>query len=189
MDNQNEGEEEVVAPEVETEEEATEATEEESKEESVDAYKARLQRAEKKIERLKLEKTVEKKVEAKVKEKTGELDETQLDYLDLKGITEQDDVDLIQKVMLKTGQTVRQALKDDYVQSKLKALQADREVKSATPSSSKRSGSGGSNDLAVAIAKYEQSGYRDLPADFKLRSAVINAVVDKQDTNKPAWHR
>lgn len=121
-----------------------------------------------------------------VQKTTGELDETQLDYLDLKGITESEDIDVIQRIMAKTGQTVRQALKDDYVQAKLAELKAARDVKDATPSSTRRTGQGPVDGLELAIAKFEQTGV--LPTDFALRSAVINAKVEKENTNKPAWH-
>lgn len=120
--------------------------------------------------------------------KTGELDETTLDYLDLKGISEAEDLSIIQRHVLRTGETVRQALKDDYVQAKLKANQDNREVKAATPSSTKRSGSGQTNDLAIALAKYEQSGMKDLPTDFELRRQVVNAMEAKTSSNKPSWH-
>ena len=116
--------------------------------------------------------------------KTGELDETQLDYLDLKGISDPDEIDIIQKVIAKTGQTVRQTLKDEYVVAKLDALKKDKEVKNATPSATKRGG-GQTDDLAQALAKFEQTG--ELPADFALRSAVVNAKADKENTNKPSW--
>lgn len=118
--------------------------------------------------------------------KTGELDETQLDYLDLKGISETDDLDVIQSIIKKTGMTVRQALKDDYVIKKLEANKAGREVKEATPSSTRRTGNSQTNDLATALAKYEQTG--KFPDDFTMKSAVINAIVEKENTNKPAWH-
>lgn len=135
----------------------------------------------------KLKKAVVPK-DAPHKENKGELDETQLDYLDLKGVSEPEDIDLIQKVVTRTGQTVRQALKDEYVQEKLKANQAKRELKSATPSNTKRASGGQSDDLAAAIAKYEASGFKELPSDFKLRAAVVDAVMDRQAGNKPAWH-
>lgn len=118
--------------------------------------------------------------------KTGELDETQLDYLDLKGISDQDEIDLIQNVMQRTGQTVRNALKDDYIQDKLAKLRADKQVQEATPSSTRRSGQSAGSSLELDVAKYEQSG--KLPDDFERRSAVINAKVEKENTNKPAWH-
>ncbi len=119
--------------------------------------------------------------------KTGELDETQLDYLDLKGISESEDLKIIERHIKNTGETVRQALKDDYVVKKLEANKSQREVKEATPSSTKRSGSGGGNDLAIALAKYEQSGLKELPSDFALRSAVVNAMAHKMNPNKPSW--
>jgi hypothetical protein len=114
------------------------------------------------------------------------LDETQLDYLDLKGITDPDEIDVIQKVIAKTGQTVRQALKDDYVTSKLSAIRQDKEVKNATPGASRRGGDQ-TSDLASAVAKFDQTG--ELPNDFELRSKVINAKVDRENTNKPFWHK
>lgn len=120
-----------------------------------------------------------------LKAKTGELDETQLDYLDLKGISEEEDIAIIQKVIQRTGQTVRQALKDDYVLDKLKANQQKREVKDAMPSGTKRSGAGGEG-FDAALAKFEQTG--ELPKDYALRTKVVNAAVERTNTNKPAWH-
>lgn len=176
--------EEVVETEGETEVDTTETTD---TEESPQALKARLQRAEKKIEKMKLDAKVEKKAEKIVeKQNTGELDETQLDYLDLKGISETEDIKVIEDIVKKTGMTIRQALKDDYVVGKLDKNKANREVKDATPSASKRSGGSQTNDLATAIAKYDANG--TLPDDFALRSAVINAKVEASNTNKPAWH-
>lgn len=118
----------------------------------------------------------------------GELDETQLDYLDLKGVSESEDIKIIEDVMKKTGMTVRDALKDEYVVTKLTANKTSREVKAAIPSSTKRSGAGQSNDLALAIAKYEQSGYKDLPDDFALATQVVNTISNRTNTNKPSWH-
>lgn len=118
------------------------------------------------------------------KAQTDGLDETQLDYLDLKGITDEDDIKVIENVVKKTGMTVRQALKDDYVVKKLESSKEQREVKGATPSSTKRSGQT-TTTLDQAIAKFERDG--TLPDDFKLRSEVVNAVVDKKNGNKPNW--
>lgn len=128
------------------------------------------------------------KVEPKPAEtpNTGELDETQLDYLDLKGITEQEDIDVVQKVMQKSGQTLRQALKDEYVVQKLAALKGEREVKAAIPSSTKRGSNNGAN-LDALIAKAEQSG--EYPDDFELRTQVVNALEKKNSVNVPSWRR
>ena len=118
------------------------------------------------------------------KAQTEGLDETQLDYLDLKGITEDEDVAVIESIVKKTGMTVRQALKDDYVVKKLESLKEQRDVKSATPSSTKRSGQTGGT-LEAAIARYERDNV--LPDDFELASKVVNALVDRTGHTKPSW--
>lgn len=152
-------------------------------------WKAKYEEADGKLRRAqtKLDKTkIVKEAEKIVQKQTGELDETQLDYLDLKGISETEDISLIERHVQRTGETVRQALKDDYVQAKLKANKDKRDVSEATPSSNKRGTSGGSDSVAIALAKFESTG--ELPSDFKLRSAVINAKADKENPNKPSWH-
>ena len=126
------------------------------------------------------------RTQEELKAKAGELDETQLDYLDLKGFTDPDDIEVIQKVMQRTGQTVRQALKDEYVVDKLKANQAKREVANAMPSNTKRSGSGAMG-IDAALARYEATG--ELPTDFETQSAVINAKIAKSGGNLPPWRR
>lgn len=123
-----------------------------------------------------------------LKAKTGELDEATLDFFELKGYSDPDQVEVFRSIMRKTGMSHREVIKDDYALSRVKAIQDAKEVKDATPSSTKRSGNQ-TNDLALALAKFEQSGYKDLPEDFSLRSAVINAVEAKKGTNAPSWHR
>src|SRR3990167_6619574 len=140
-----------------------------------------------KAEEKKKEPVVPTTVPDKKTQKTGELDETTLDYLDLKGITDSEDIDVIQKVVERTGQTVRQVLKDEYVIAKLASQKESREVRAATPSGTKRSGAGQTNDLAIAIANFEKTGV--LPSDFTLASAVTNAVANKGDVSKPVWQR
>lgn len=149
-------------------------------------------------ERTKSIKARAKDAEAKVAELTGKtaeptktstLDETALDYLDLKGISESEDIKVIESIIKKTGMTVREALKDEYVTAKLTANKAAREIRDATPSSTKRSGSQ-TDTLERAIAKYKAAGLKSegLPEDFALRSQVVNAIAKEQDTNKPSWH-
>jgi hypothetical protein len=149
--------------------------------------KAIAQRERTKILRQEMAKLAKKPAEVKTEptKTAGELDDTQLDYLDLKGITESEDIAIIQKVMQRTGQTVREALKDDYVQTKLKANTEQRAVQNATPSGTKRSGTP-AQGLDQALAKFEQTG--ELPQDFQLRAAVVNAKMEKSNTNKPSWH-
>ena len=170
--------------EVETEEDQKEEPKTEKPKETPEQKEARLERQLKQV-RKQLGK--EEPKEAKpIKQATGELDETQLDYLDLKGVTDDAEIEIIQKVMKKTGQTVRQALKDDYVVAKLEALRKEKEVAKATPSATRRSGASVSNDVDFWYAKYEKDG--TLPDDFQLRSKVINKKLAKENTNKPAWH-
>lgn len=174
---------------------------EEGQEDTTD-WKAEAQKLREKAiaqrERTKSIKARAKEAEAKLAEvsgtrtestKTSTLDETALDYLDLKGISESEDIKVIEGIIKKTGMTVREALKDDYVTTKLAANKSAREVKDATPSSTKRGGSQ-TDSLERAIAKYEASGLKSegLPEDFTLRAAVVNAMAAKQDSNKPSWH-
>jgi hypothetical protein len=65
-------------------------------------------------------------------------------------------------------------------------MRIEREMKAATPSSTKRTGQGSIDNLDYWQAKYEHTG--ELPSDFTLRAAVINARVERDNTNKPAWH-
>ena len=132
-----------------------------------------------------LKKPKDEPKETSTTNKQNGLDETQLDYLDLKGISEADDVKVVEDIVKKTGMTVRQALKDEYVVAKLNSNKAQREVKDATPSATKRGGNQ-QTDIASAIAKFESSG--QLPNDYALRTAVVNAIADKANTNKPSWH-
>ena len=118
--------------------------------------------------------------------KTSELDENALDFLDLKGITEDEDVTLIENIIAKTGQTVREALKDEYVVSKLKTNKDAREVKAATPEHTKRGGAQG-DTLEIAMAKYESTG--EYPEDFDLKSKVVNALEAKSGFSVPSYRK
>lgn len=112
------------------------------------------------------------------------LNNADLNYLDLKGVTESEDVKVVENFMRSTGKTAREAFRDEYVTSRLATNKTNREVQEAMPSGSKRGGNQ-ANDLASAIAKYEATGV--LPTDFKQRSDVINAFVSKGHNNKPSW--
>lgn len=174
---------EVIETEEETTEDTTEAPKTEKPKETPEQKEARLERQLAKV-RKELGKETDKKAPEPQNKKTDGLDDTVLDYLDLKGVSHEDDIALIEKVMAKTGQTAREALKDDYVVSKLEANKKAREVKDATPSSTKRA-SAGQASLEAAIAKFEKTG--ELPADFPTRSAVVNAVMERENANKPNW--
>lgn len=117
-------------------------------------------------------------------EPKSELDNGDYALLTAKGIEDEDEIDFIHKRMTKWDMNLREVLKDEDVQSKLKAMRQEREVKNATPSSTKRGG-GQSNDFDLAYAKYEQTG--KLPDDFDLRLKVVNAKLAKEEGNKPSW--
>ena len=119
--------------------------------------------------------------------KTGELDDNALDYLDLKGVTESEDIKIIEDIVKKTGMTVRQALKDDYVVAKLETNKKAREVANATPSATKRGSGSSAQDVDSAITKFELTG--ELPADYELRSAVVNKMEEKTNKSLPSWKR
>lgn len=173
--------------------EASEETQDEAPEEpketreTPEAKLARIEREAKQLRKKlgKEEPEAKPKTAAKKESKPDGLDDTQLDYLDLKGISEQEDIDLIEKVMNRTGQSLREVMKDEYVVSRLDASKQARAVKDATPSSTKRGGNQ-SSDVAAAIAKFESTG--EMPSDFALRSAVVDSLVNKNKSNAPSWH-
>lgn len=118
----------------------------------------------------------------------GELDDTQLGYLELRGITEEEDISIIRTVMNKTGQTLRQTLKDDYVVQKLKDARMEREVKAATPANApKRVGQTSTNDVDYWLYRNERTG--ELPKDFETRAKVIEAKERKFGVNQPSWRQ
>lgn len=116
--------------------------------------------------------------------KTSGLDETVLDFLDLKGITEDEDIDLIKNIMSKTGQTVRQVLKDEYVASKLNDFKKAREVKSATPSSTKRAGQQVTDNVDYWYQKYEATG--ELPKGMPkgMATKLIQRRTEAEDPRR-----
>jgi len=193
--NENETEVTVETPDTtpEVEEVTTEKVEEtpevvEKPKETLEQRQARLTRELKQVNKklgIEEEKPVEKKAEKT--EKTGELEELQLDYFELKGITDEAKLDVIQKVMQRTSLNHRQVLKDEYVIAKLEAIDKAEQVAKATPSSTRRSGASVANDVDFWLAKFDKDG--TLPDDFELRSKVINKRVEKDNTNKPRWHK
>lgn len=161
-----------------------------STKETPEAKLARIEREAKQIRKklgLEEEKPAkESKPVTKNESTTDGLDETQLDYLDLKGISEDEDIGIIERHVKRTGETVRQALKDDYVQSKLEANKQARAVKDATPSSTKRSGNQQSEASSI-ISKFEATGV--MPEDFASREVIVDYLVKKDRSNAPSWHK
>lgn len=170
---------------------ATETEVEEAIEDSDDpaVLKARIKKLEEKAiaarERTRLIRQEKAKLEAKNEKIPGELDTAEYAYLAAKGIEDDEDIEYINNRMKKWDMSLRDVLKDEDVQAKLKGMKIEREVKAATPGSTRRSSQGTIDNVDYWIAKYEMTG--ELPSDFALRSAVINAKVDKESTNKPSW--
>lgn len=119
--------------------------------------------------------------------KTGELDETAMLLLEVKGIKvdDPDEMKLVED-WREAGKTVKNMLGNKIFQAELKALRDEKAVKDATPSNTKRSGAG-TIGVDAALARYEATG--ELPADFELRSAVINMKEAKESGTRPPWRR
>lgn len=116
--------------------------------------------------------------------KTGELDETQLDYLDLKGITESEDIDYIEKVIKREGITLRQALKDEMVIEKLAAHKQKRVAQEGIPSSTKRGGSSATDNVDYWFQKYEQTGSLPEGMPHGMAEKLVNMKAAETDTRK-----
>lgn len=164
--------------EVETPKEAP--AEEKPQVESPEAKLARLKRQAAQLEK-KL--GVEPKPESKP---TGKLDETQLDYLDLKGISEAEDIEVIETVMKNTGKSLRDVLKDSYVVSTLDQNRGARTVRGAIPGASKRPGVE-SNSVDLHVNRFQSTG--QLPKDFETASKVVDAITAKSSDRRPSWER
>jgi hypothetical protein len=183
----------VAEPEDTTEEETPEAELTDDTDWKAEAIKARRMASRYrnqavKAKEVKVEKPAESKPEAAIpSQEAGKLDQNALDYLDAKGITEQEDIDIIEAVAKRTGKTAGEALKDDYVVSKLSANKQKREVQNATPSSTRRSGQAQTDSVEHALAEYERSG--KLPDSFELRTKVVEAKAAKQSDTVPPWRR
>lgn len=149
--------------------------------ESPEAKLARLKRQTAQLEK-KLG-VAEEKPESKP---TGKLDETQLDYLDLKGISEEEDIRVIETVMKNTGKSLRDALKDGYVVATLDDNRGARSVRNAIPGSTKRSGVE-SNSVDFYVNKFKSTG--QLPKDFDTQSKVVDAIASENSNRNPSWMR
>lgn len=176
--------------EEESEEDTTEDESEKPKkrkEETPQQKKSRLERELKRLHKQNPDLDEKPASEKKTKTKTDDgLSDAVLDYFELKGITEQEDIDLIQSVMEKTGKSHRDVLKDDYVVSKLDSNQKTRDVKSATPSGSKRAGQGGNDNVDFWFAKYSQNWElpKGMPKGMN-EKLVERRYIAESPTNNP----
>lgn len=140
--------------------------------------------------RTKLMKATEAKKPAetpKAEEKSSELDNADYALLAVKGYENEEDIDFIQDKMGKWNKTLREILRDNDVIEKLKGMKIERDVKSAMPSSTKRTNAGSLENIDYWVAKNEQTG--ELPDNYELRTAVINHKTNKSNASIPPWRR
>lgn len=149
----------------------------------VESPEAKLARLKRQAAQLEKKLGVEPKQEPK---STGKLDETQLDYLDLKGISEAEDIQVLEMVMKNTGKSLRDALKDPYVIATLDDNRGQRNVRGAIPGASKRSGVE-SNSVDLYVNKFQSTG--QLPKDFATASKVVDAITAQSSDRSPRWER
>ncbi len=178
-----------ITEEVEEVEETPEPTDD------ITELKSRLQRLEEKsitqrertrILKQELEKA-RKAATPKEEKKTGEFDNADYALLSAKGYENDEELEFIRQRMVKWDMPLRQVLNDPEMKEKLSNMRIEREVKSATPSATNRTSPGILGTVEYSITKYDRTG--ELPDNFELRSAVINAKVERESTNKPPWQK
>ncbi len=177
------------AEDTETEDTAEEA-EPQKRTETPQQKKARLQREMKQLlkknpelaEETEKEKPSEKQAKKAEKESVT-LNDTQLDLLEVKGITEDEDIDIITAVMEKTGKPLREVLKDPYVVANLETNKQEREVRDATPGDKKRATNGAFNSVDFWYTKYKQSG--ELPSGMPkgMAEKVVNKRYEEESSS------
>ncbi len=118
------------------------------------------------------------------KPKTGELDNADYALLTVKGYEHEDDIALIQKQMTKWDKPLREVLKDEDVVSKLASMKQEREVKAATPSSTKRAGSNATDDVDYWYQKYEQDGKLPEAMPKGMAEKLVNRKAGETDSRK-----
>lgn len=125
------------------------------------------------------------------KPKTAQLDELGRLFLDQKGIEQQDEVELVQKIMRDTGKSVRDVYGSKYFQAELNELREAKGTQAAIPTSNGRTTNGvASTNIDVLVSKFEQRGDEALAnLDFDTRSKVIERMYELKDTNKPWWQQ
>lgn len=152
-------------------------------EKPIESPEAKLARLKRQTAQLEKKLGVEPKQESKP---SGKLDETQLDYLDLKGVSEEEDIKVIETVMRNTGKTLRETLKDEYVVATIDENRRTRGVRNAIPGSSKRAGVE-TNSTDFYVNKFKDTG--KLPADFETRSKVVDALTAESSDRVPGFMR
>lgn len=148
---------------------------------------------EEKLERVsrmkaKLEKKlgIQPKVESdKAKKGTpGELDNADYAFLAVKGYEHDDDIALIKEKMSKWNLPLRELLKDEDIQNKLRGMRIEREAKAAIPGSTRRTQGSIADNEDYWFQKYEQGG--KLPDNMPpgMAEKLVNRRYQQADPRK-----
>lgn len=173
MENENDQIEDVSAEEQLPDEETAQEEAEEKPKLTLEQQRGILQRKLTKINK-ELGVSEEQPKPHKTETKSGELDYAQLAYLEVKGITEDEQIEFVEKVMKKSGDDLKTVLKDDFVINRLKSIKENKTVKEAIPSSSKRSAPSARDTVDFWLNK----PFEEVPAEFKRE--VLNKKLDKE---------
>ncbi len=162
--------EEVVTESTENESEQTQELQEpERRQETPEAKRARLTRE---LERLNKKYPTEQP-ENKVTN-SSDVDYAELAYLAAKGIEAPEEIAFVKKVAKTANLPLHEAMRDEFVQAKLKSMREATAVEEAVPSNSKRSNAQAKDNVDYWIAKNE------LPDDVELRRKVVNARIQRE---------
>lgn len=122
-----------------------------------------------------------KEEKPKVPQKPSELDYSHLAFLSAKGIEEEDELDLVTEVMSETGKELREVVKTNYFQSRLKELRGIKTARAALPKSSTRFAPSSRDSLEYWVAKYDQTGELPPREQVELRRKVIKERLKSED--------
>lgn len=118
----------------------------------------------------------ETKPEAIIEKKSGELDYGQLAYLEVKGITSDEDLSLVQEIMEETGKGLKDVMNLKSFQRELQIRKEDREARKAMPTGTKRSATLTHDTVDYWLAKGEMPP----KGETALRRAYIEAKYQKE---------
>lgn len=119
---------------------------------------------------------------SKESSESNELDYGQLAFHNSKAdsikIESTEDREFLQKTMEETGKSQEALLDAKWFQSELKERASATKSTKAIPKGKGRTGTPSTDDLDVAMAKYNETG--DLPEDFETRNKVVDKIVAKE---------
>lgn len=121
--------------------------------------------------------------------KTGELDETALLWLEVKGVKtdDADELGLVEKWRTESGKTVKDIHASRIFQAELKDLRTQKETEKAMPGSTKRTGSSPTDAVDYWYQKYEQTG--ELPEGMPegMGIKLVNRKAAQTDNRQPRF--